>query len=197
MKKWMRFGELLDPREYVKRKDTIVQSLGLVENLKLLNCTAANLNESTEELNRAFLECLQIEIKNSTIKRDIIDYIYVLRYYNSIACKSGNKTLKISEIKKMSKYIECAERVLIDKAYEEKIFATLAKDYKLNDMIVKKIFDTNMIELEDVTIGVRKEENTLMAEFYDVANLEQTFEIDITEYENIQVKMNRKTKLFI
>ena len=59
--------------------------------------------------------------------------------------------------------------------------------------MIRKIFDSKMIDLNNMVIETKVEDGRLFIEYYDTSILENKIEI----HSNKTIKLNKKTKLFI
>ena len=89
---------------------------------------------------------------------------------------------------------------LIKKADSFKIINIFSSSEKLNYEIIKNIFDTRVINLEDLFIKIIQEKDKLYVQLYDENIFENKIEInteDMINIKKIDMKLNKKIKLFI
>ena len=82
--------------------------------------------------------------------------------------------------------------MIIKKAQELKIWDTFSEDENVTYRILKEIFDSKIIYLQNVNIGCNYENKTLYVDFYDDTVIENSIKIDTDK-----VKIKKKIKLFI
>ena len=81
----------------------------------------------------------------------------------------------------------------IDRVYQENVAIYVTKDEKANYEIVSKIFDSKMIDLNNMVIETKVENGRLFIQYYDTNILE-----NVIEYQSDKtIKLNKKTKLFV
>ena len=85
--------------------------------------------------------------------------------------------------------------MIITKACKEKIITIFSRNIKENYDIIKNILQTDIIDLEKIYFKFIKKEKTMLLEIYDEENMSKTLEIPTIE--ELNVKYNRKIKVFI
>lgn len=185
-------NKIMEPKEFLKIKEER-------ESKKQFFDAWHTENEKIEELpfvvelQIQFLEALKKEVKKAEGKKEIIDIIYKLRYYKFLPYK--NKTL--NEIKELKEKIEQVEKALIKKACENKVIARLSEDDNINYKILKNIFSSKIINLENIIIVLKYNKDILSVEMYDGNIIENTVEVKIKEKTELSVKLKKKIKIFI
>ena len=159
-----KYNDLLDPKGYVKRKDEITRKFEFLNSLEL-ESNSKQL-KTVCELCTLFLECFKIKIMKSAIRQEAIKFIYEL---------------------------EETIGVLYEKARALNAIEDVTKDEIVNYEIIRKIFDSKMIDLNNMIIETKVEEGKLFIEYYDTSILENRIEL----YSDKTIKLNKKTKLFV
>ena len=150
--------------------------------------------EEVIEFQKLVLQVFKIKIEKATNKEDIIKIIYELRYYNLIPLSN---TKNIGTISKLKKQLSTIEEDAINKMYELKIINEICKEPNLNNKIIKNIFSTSIIRLEDIRIKVIKgKDEKYYLQFLDDDIEDSVFETNIKK-EDLKAKLNKKIKLFI
>ena len=126
----------------------------------------------------------------SAIRQDVVKYIYELRYFRFLKIDE-NTSLK--EIPELSDEFEKTIGVLYEKARALNAIEDVTKDEEANYEIIKKIFDSKMIDLNNMIIETKVEEGKLFIEYYDTNILENKIQL----YSDKTIKLNKKTKLFV
>ena len=179
LKKITECNELIQPKEYIRRMENIKNKYDFLESIQ---------RDQTLELCRMFLLGLRKKIKNIENKKEIIELIYELRYYRFIMY--GNEFLK--DIKELKISFAKTIKSLIDKATKLKVIENVSEDSKENFVILKMIFDTQIIDLQSISIEPKEENNIIYLQYYDGKVLESK---KITQAKKIKIK--KKTKIFI
>lgn len=179
LKKITECNELIQPKEYIRRTEDIRNKYDFLESIQM---------DQTIELSRMFLRGLREKIKNTENKKEIIELIYELRYYRFIVYE--NKFLK--DIKELNISFAKTIKSLIDKATILKVIETISEDSKENFIILKMIFDTQIIDLQGISVEQKEENNIMYLQYYDGKVLENKKIIKAKK-----IKIKKKTKIFI
>lgn len=183
-----KYNDLIEPKGYVERKEKIKRKHDFLQTLELER--KEEQTESIVELCRVFLECFKIIIMKTAIKQDIIKCIYELRYYRFIPF---DKETSIKQIETLKKEFDESMVTLYEKARAMHVIEDVTKDEKANYEIVSKIFDSKMIDLNNMVIEAKVENGRLFIQYYDTNILE-----NVIEYQSDKtIKLNKKTKLFV
>lgn len=183
-----KYNDLLDPKGYVKRKDEITRKFEFLNSLEL-ESNSKQL-KTVCELCTLFLECFKIKIMKSAIRQDAIKYIYELRYFRFL---KYDENTSLKDIAELNEVFEEMIGVLYEKAMALNAIEDVTKDEIVNYEIIRKIFDSKMIDLNNMIIETKVEEGKLFIEYYDTSILENRIEL----YSDKTIKLNKKTKLFV
>lgn len=189
-------NKIIEPMEFVRIKKQVAEmvefyeSLNLSEEMKEDLKTAKkdnkNEREKIEELKDIFLQCLKKRIENVSKKEDIEKLIYELRYFELLPDKEKSKECKVEQV----------EAMLIKKACEMKILTKFSEDEELNKNILKNIFDSRIIILQNIVISLKYEESILWIEMNDVNILDRTVQLKIVQKSELLVKLKKKIKIW-
>lgn len=189
LEKIKKCNELIDPKGYVERKQKIESN---VEFLRMLDINKEKNQTSTIiELCHIFLECFEIKIAKATTKREILDYIYQLRYYEFLTIDSKGK--KIKEVAKLKTLLKNNRKELLTKAKQLDVIEDVTDDEKVNSEILNNIFDSKMIDLDHMVVEIKIQDGKIVVEYYDEKVLETTIQVESDK----TVKLKKKVKLFI
>ena len=187
----------LQPKNFIKYEKELDQKqkyLDLViEDQEEIN---KKINEILLKLQKIFLDCLKIKIQNAKTKQEIVKLIYEYRYYLLIPYDYEKDIYQIKELKEK---IQNISKELIKKAHEMKVIKIVSKNEDLNYEILKNIFNSRIIKLEDINLKITKEKEKFYLQLFD----EKLFEdkIEISENQDINIKeleyrINKKIQLF-
>ena len=98
----------------------------------------------------------------------------------------------MKDIEALNPKFEEIIKLIIKKAQELKIWDNFSEDKDLTYTILREIFDTKMISLQNLNIQCSYQNKVLTVEYYDDTIIEITKKIDIDN-----VKIKKKIKLFI
>lgn len=141
-----------------------------------------------------FLECMKLKISNTEIKRDLYNIAVQLRYFANLLYKKDGSVIQNDKIAK--EFDEVAKE-LVNKMIENKVIELGFKSSKLNYEILKYIFRTKMIELQNLSIKISFiKDNQIEVQYYDDKMMDYQQNFDIPLEEDITNKKERKTKVF-
>lgn len=180
------YNKIILPKEFISQKEK------LEEENEFLNSVKARFDKKDIiELSIEFLHIVK-KIVNKIDEEDkskLINWIYKIRYYRYLPI---SKNENIKDIKELDFEFEELIKLIIKKAQELKIWDTFSEDENVTYRILKEIFDSKIIYLQNVNIGCNYENKTLYVDFYDDTVIENSIKIDTDK-----VKIKKKIKLFI
>lgn len=122
--------------------------------------------------------------------------IYEFRYYTMLPYdyeKSVGETLELSnEINEIGKKI-------IKQANNMKVLEKVSKQEEINYEMLKNIFKTKSINLEEINIKLIKEKEKFYIQVFDENSLEEKSELQHVEKINkkdLNIRLNKKVKIF-
>lgn len=179
-------NRLILPKEFVEQKTKLE-----AENTFLDSVKPKLEREDLIKLSQEFLYLAGENIQNinEENKQNLVEWIYKIRYYRYIPI---NKEENIKDLKELDTAFDEIFRIIIKKALELKIWDELTEDQELAFRILKEVFDTKMIYLQNINIQCQYSEKTLLVEFYDDTVIESSISLDVKN-----VKIKKKMKLFI
>lgn len=84
----------------------------------------------------------------------------------------------------------------MQKACKEKVLTIFSNEETLNKQILQNQFQSKIINLANTNYLLKYHKGILKIEIYDTNIEEETKELQITEKVELQVKLNKKIKLF-
>ena len=186
-------NNLLSPKEYLKNYEKYEKLLNFYDSVKE-NEKKINIQTKLLKLQKAFLECEKSKIAKEDNKKNMYNLTRELRYYSNIPYNT-NKRVYMQE--KLKNKLEEVQKELIFKMIENKVTDIGFRTKQLNFEILKYMFITKVIGLDNLSIKVSSvNDNQVEVEYYDAKTLDykQTFSIPNDEV-NIG-KKDRKFKLF-
>lgn len=178
-----RVNKKMEPKEFVKIKKEIEEQLEFYEDIQIENYTKENKIRLQKELEKTYLECFSKKIEKAEEKKQIESLIYELRYFKQMSLA-------------ITKNIKEIETKLVNKACEQKVLTRFSESEKLNYQILKEIFNVKIIDLETIALLLKYTKGILNIKIYDGNIEDTTFEIKITEKVELQVKLNKKIKIW-
>lgn len=191
-----KLNELLEPKKYLSYQKELEKKEKYVI---LLN--KKNLDEEIENLiidiQKQFLKCYELKAKRVETKQEITRMIYEFRYYCMIPYDQERYMYQITEVEET---IDKIQKILIQKAGELKAINVFAKQKELNYNMLKNIFNTRIINLEELCIKVTKEKDKFFVQLFDENVFEEKNEfgdINNVKTKDLEIRMNKKVNIFL
>lgn len=179
-------NEIILPKEYINQKNKLEEENNFLNNVK------QNLEENEAiELFKEFLCCVDKEIDEikEENKSNLTRWVYKLRYFRYIPF---SKEKNVKDLHELDLEFEKVFKKIIAKAQELKLWDNFSEDSELTYRILKEIFDTKIIFLQNINIYCDYNDGILTVSFYDDNIIENSIKIEIEK-----VKIKKKFKLFI
>ena len=183
-------NKLLDAKTYIKRKQELENNVDLLKEVQ----NSRNKEKYKIEIQKIFISCLEEKIRkiqSEEQKRELIQIFKILRYYNFIVY---DKDRFIKDVEALGEQIENIEEMIIRKLYHFKFINLITKDLETDIKIIKPIFNSRIMNLENLHIQAINKDRRLEINIFDGDIQEFGFEIENTK--EIKVK-NKKIRLFI
>lgn len=182
----------MQPKEFVVTKQKLESQKEFYEEIDIKESEKTNEEKQIEELQKYFLKCLEEKIDKAEGKKEITDLIYEIRYYEQLPYKQYN----ISKESKIEEYVTKVEKQIIKKACVEKVLIRFTQEEELNYKILKNQFQSKIIKLENTIYVLKYKKGILKIEIYDTNIEEETKKIEISEKVELNVKLNKKIKIW-
>ena len=179
-------NKLILPKEFVEQKSKLEEEVNFLKDILETNKESVIIQLATEFLQQAKK---LIFIINEENKEKLVGWIYKIRYYRYIPI---NDSLYVKDIEALETEFEEIIKLIIKKAQELKIWDVFSEDKELTYKILKEVFETKMIGLQNLNIQCVYENKVLTVEYYDDTIIESSVKIDVDN-----VKIKKKIKLFI
>lgn len=187
-----KYNKQMEPKEFVKTKHELEEKIKFFEDISIEEKNKVNEEKQIEILQKEFLKCFEEKIIKSETKKEISDLLYQLRYYEQIPYKEN----QLNKMETINNQIQKIEEELIKKACNQKVLVTFSKNKNLNSKLLKLLFITKIINLENTIYILKYRKGILKIEIYDTTIQEDEKEIEITEKVELQVKLNKKIKVW-
>jgi len=185
------YSFIMKPMNFVKKKEKISKEYEILKDINFNMNFKEQAYELAIVLQKKFLKLLNEKIKNIQSKKEILEYIFLFRYYKLIYI---NEEKQIKDVQELQKEIRITEKHLITKACKLKAINILCQDIEENFKLVSRILNYNIIEIEDVNLHFKKHDKNIVLTIYDEDTIEDTIIYDGKE--ELNVKFNKKIKLF-
>ena len=190
-------NRIILPKEFVEEKNRLEKETKFLNSISdylpktdvidLCKKFLMHLQENIEKMNSKTKE--KTTKQNEEEKQNLTKWIYKLRSFCYIPL---TKDLYIKDEQELKDEFEKIYRTIIKKAQEIKLWDNFTEDNNLSYDILKGIFRTKIIKLENINIQCRYEEKVLYVEYYDDTVIDSSIQIHIDN-----VKIKKKFKLFI
>ena len=143
-------NDILNPQKFIQYKEDLENKYNY---LKIVGTKDINqeINNELLKLQKSFLDCLEIKIDKSKEKNEIVNLLYQFRYYLMIPIDENDKILESKDLKNRLKKVS---KKLVQKSIEQKVIFNFSKNEDLNYDIIKNVFETRIISLEDLYIKI-------------------------------------------
>ena len=185
------YSTIMKPMNYVKTKIELRKKVELLNNLDMKSNFETQLSKLIIELQRDFLEGFKEKIRRIETKKEILEYIYLFRYYKLLPI---NNQIQIRDIEELQKDIINTEKYLITRACNLKAINILCHNIEKNYKMIAQLLNSNIIDLEEMNLEFKKKDNNIIINIYDDNMIEGTLEYENNE--ELNVKFNKKIKLF-
>lgn len=179
-------NKLLEPNYYSNYKRQIENNL-----VNLVAVTELEKeNEYMIKFQKYFIKGLKNKIMQSNNKKEIINMLYIIRYYNFVPYSSEYFIKDTNEIKSDLNNIE---ELLLNKLEENNMVNKFSNMYKFDNKLIKKIFKLRIINLEKIYMEFKKGEKIKII-LYDDDTIEKGFEVKANDIKIL--KYNKRIKMF-
>lgn len=123
--------------------------------------------------------------------------IYEFRYYTMLPYDYGRS---VGEALEISKEMDEIGKKIIKQANKMKVIEKVSKQEEVNYEMLKNIFKTRSINLEEINIKLTKEDEKIYIQIFDENSLEEKNELQYIENikkNDLNIRLNKKVKIFI
>lgn len=192
LKEIQKCNKQMGPKEFVKVKKELEEKYQFFQEIGVEEKNRVNEEIQISNLQIYFLNCFKEKVYKTATKKEISDLIYELRYYKQIPFQE----LNLGKVDILKEKIEDIEKILIRKACELKVLTTFSQRGYLNKNILENQFESKIINLENTIYILKYHKGILKIEIYDTNIEEEIKQIQITEKVELQVKLNKKIKVW-
>ena len=178
---------MLEPKNFVKIKQEAGKQNRLLIGIK----EQEEKDKFLLQIQEYFIKGLKSKVNKVSTKREIIELMYLLRYYKFIPYLNKKYVKDIGNLKRL---ISETEDLIIEKLIDWKVVNKFSNNIEFDKNLIKKIFDLKLISLENIYIMFDKKES-IIATFYDVETIEKVYEMD--DKDSKVTKFKKKIKMFI
>ncbi len=187
----------MNPHYFVEFKKDLEQKY---EILKIVDSDENKIEKEIEvtllKIQKIFLKCIQKQVKKIEGKQQMIKLIYQFRYYILLPF---NPEKKIIEIETLRKDIDETTKIIIKKSQEMKVLQKIAKNEETDFQILRNIFTSRIIKLENVELKLTKEKDNIYLQLFDENLFENKVEIGLKDtfpIKDLKIRFNKRVKIF-
>lgn len=179
-------NKIILPKEFIKEKSKLEKEVEFLNSIFIKNS-----EETIIEMSKCFLKLLKDKIDKikEENKQELVKCIYKIRCFRYIPIAQEKYVRDLKELNTLFKQII---KLVIKKAQNFKIFENLSEDEELTYQILSEVFDTKIINLENINIQCKLDENNIIVEYYDDTIIEKQIKI-----KKRNARLKKKVKLFI
>lgn len=180
--------------DYILKPVNFLYEKKLIEDtLEFYKCKE-NFEEVLINWQKEFLNFIYKKLNKMTTRDEIINIVYEIRYYKKLKI---SKDIYISDVEELNELIDKILKKSITMLCKLGAMKIISMDINLNFEIIKYALDTKIIELEEIKLYFKKEEEFLIIKVYDkdVFEKQGRKKIKISN-RTLEVRENRKIKLF-
>lgn len=185
-------NKLLDPRYYVELKKNLEEQYKLLEDME-----QGEIDDRFKlvQLQKIILKCFGLRIEKAKDKVEVIELMYMYRYYQYLHLDINTQ---IKDVKELEEELDEVESKLINRAIAEKLIIKVSEEEEFNKRVLKNIFYTRMINLENMNMKLKEEIVGITIEIFDDKFPDNTV-IEAKEIQKgkLKVKWNKVFKVFI
>lgn len=183
------YNKIMMPKNFLELKKNIEKKDEYFKDIEDFNFQKELIN-----LQKQIIKCMYLDISKIKEKTELIEYIYIFRYYVNLPITNEKNIYQTKELKK---YLKKLMKELIDKSEELKIINQISKDNEKNYSITENLFLSKIIELGNINLKPTKEEEKFYITVYDEEIEDSKIKLKDIEKKDLKIKLNKKTKLFI
>lgn len=177
-------NKLLNPIDYVKEKTELenkIEYYNSIDKVDILELQKEFLKEMMKKI---------ININNISEKEKVLDFIYEIRYLKSLPIDEKGNIMKDKIV-----FTEL-EKEAISKGIEINLITPISNNKDSDYELIKSIFNTKNIKLEELLIRLEIEDGKLKSEIYDGNILDSTNYITLPNGSNVRIRKTKKVKIF-
>ena len=180
----------MDPKYYFRLREYTRNVLSIIE-IYPEESIDKQIETIAIKLQKDIIQCLLKDIKKIDSKEELINYIYMFRYYNLLPF---SKEENICDIEELRDSLDELALLIFNKAIEMKLIVKICEENVESINLIKKILITRIISLEDIYIKVSCHDKSKILTIFD-EDIEDS-KIILNQNEKTMIKLNKKIKLF-
>lgn len=184
-------NQSIEPKQFVQNQKNLEQEKEFWEEIGIEQEDTYT-DILLEKWQKLFLQALDKKLDKAESKKQITDFIYLLRYVYYIPIPQNY--VGKSELAKTERI--ALQKKCIQKACEKKVLERMSEEEETNYLILQYLFASKIIRMENIYLKIRYKDGILWIEAYDENILERKIEKKLKQNTELSVKLNKKIKLF-
>lgn len=181
-------NKLLNPIEFIKEKTELENKIEYYNSINKIDII--ELQKEFLEILREKIDNINNESNNVAEKEKILNIIYEIRYIKYLPInEKGNIMAEKIDFKEI-------EKKAISKGIAVNLITPISNNENSDYELIKTIFSTKNINLEELMIKLKIEEGKLKSEIYDGDILDSTNYIPLPNGSNVRIRKTKKVKIF-
>ena len=165
------YNRIENPNEFLKEREKLEYEIKFYEE-------ETDISKLEKEFKKIFIK----KLEKTNERRELLNIIYEIRYLNFLP----NCKMNLNEI----------EEKAVPKAIKYHVLEPISNNDILDYRILKGIFDSDVISLENLYIKLSSSQNIINVELYEGDTLEKKYDITLPDGVNIQIRRSKKMKIF-
>lgn len=190
-------NKILEPKEYIKEQSNLEYTVNMLEIIVNGANNVENARAQTIEFEKEFLREFTARIDEAD-KQSLLKQIYNLRYYCLIPINIKEKMKDLSGLKSL---INDAINELIDNGIDKGILSNISNSISVCNKVLKNMFISKVVNLQELEILISQEkgtpQNNIKIKVYDVKDSYVTYNETIENVKLLNIKLNRRIKIFL
>ncbi len=183
-------NEIMEINKKINNKNITQKKLDEKEQF-LNDIKNTSLEKNIINMQKIFIQCLNLKLKKCNSKKEVTDLIYITRYYKFLELNNAKNILQIQELNiALNSYIS----KLAIKAIELKAINKISEYIEINLKIFNEILNLKIIDLENIECVIKKEDNKYIIKLFDDESIE--YEKEINEIKIEKIRLNKRIKIF-
>ncbi len=150
--------------------------------------------EELIKLQKLFLKIIEKKVEMINLREEIIKMLYQLRLFQNLVFSEG---MLVKDCKQIANVFEHTQKLLLTKACKLGIIKIVSMDIQTNFDILKNVFDTKIIDLEQIKIYLELEKENIMFKVYDKEVFEKQVQIKWNgNKKDIIIRKKKKINIF-
>ena len=180
-------SDLSLPVNYIKYKVKLENYNSIYENKD-------SIDNDIIEMEKNFLRLIESKVISATTNEDIINNIYILRYFKNI---NLNEDCQIKDIPSLNTEVDRILKKAITRACKSGVIKIISLDINTNYEIIKNAIDSQIIDLDEIKIYLELIKSEIIVKIFDKEVFDKECKIKfLGDKKDFEIKFKKKVRLF-